>query len=187
MSRFTVLFDACVLYPALLRSLLMYLAETDLFRARWTEQIHDEWMRNVLSKTSTREKLERTRDLMNAHVRDALVTGFEELIPSLVLPDADDRHVLAAAIHGRADVIVTKNLKDFPAETLARYGIEAQHPDQFIQHLLDLDPFAVCEAVKCQRQSLKNPPMTVAEFLDCLERQELPQTVALLCEFAETL
>ena len=186
-SHFTALFDACVLYPAPLRSLLMYLAETDLFRARWTDQIHDEWMRNVLLKTSTREKLERTRDLMNAHVHDALVTGFEKLIPSLVLPDADDRHVLAAAIHGRADVIVTKNLRHFPAETLARYGIEAQHPDQFIRHLLDLDPFAVCEAVKNQRQSLQNPPMTVDEFLDCLERQDLPQTVAILRQFAETL
>ena len=58
-------------------------------------------------------KLERTRDLMNAHVRDAIVTGFEELIPSLVLPDADDRHVLAAAIRAGAQVIVTYNLKDF--------------------------------------------------------------------------
>ena len=135
----------------------------------------------------TRDKLERVRERMNGHVRDALVTGFEELIPSLVLPDADDRHVVAAAIHGRADGSVTKTLTDFPAETLARYGIEAQHPDQFIRHLLDLDPFAVCEAVKSQRQSLQNPPMTVDEFLACLERQDLPQTVAILREFAETL
>ena len=189
MSRFTVLFDACVLYPAPLRSLLMWLAEKDLFRARWTEQIHDEWIRSLLKSRPdlTRDKLDIVRVRMNDHVQDALVTGFEELIPSLVLPDADDRHVLAAAIHGRADVIVTKNLRHFPAETLARYGIEAQHPDQFIRHLLDLDPFAVCESVKCQRQSLKNPPMTVDEFLDCLERQALPQTVAILRDFAETL
>ena len=184
MSHFTALLDACVLYPAPLRDLLMNLVEADLFRARWSNQIHAACYGTV--PTVKRERLERTRDKMNLFTHDALVTGFEELIPSLVLPDADDRHVLAAAIHGRADVIVTKNLRHFPAETLAGYGIEAQHPDQFIRHLLDLDPFAVCEAVKCQRQSLKNPPMTATEFLDCLERQELPQTVALLREFAET-
>ena len=90
----------------------MYLALTDLFRARWTERIHEEWISGVLKDRPdlTRDKLTRVRDLMNFHVSDALVTGFDELIPSLTLPDPNDRHVLAAAIRGRADVIVTKNL-----------------------------------------------------------------------------
>ena len=125
---FTALYDACVLYPAPLRDLLMHLALTDLFRAKWTDAIHEEWMRAVLETRPdlTREKLERTRNLMNAHVRDCLVTGYEGLIPGLPLPDPDDRHVLAAAIRGRADVIVTFNLKDFPATTLAPLGIETQ-------------------------------------------------------------
>ena len=99
-SHFTVVYDACVLYPAPLRDLLMHLALTDLYRARWSDAIHDEWIRNVLAKRDdlTLQQLERTRQLMNSHVRDSLVTGFEYLIPSIALPDPDDRHVVAAAI-----------------------------------------------------------------------------------------
>ena len=189
MTHFTALFDACVLYPAELRSLLMYLALTDLFRVRWTERIHEEWISGVLKDRPdlTRDKLTRVRDLMNFHVSDALVTGFDELIPSLTLPDPNDRHVLAAAIRGRADVIVTKNLRDFPANTLAAYGIAAQHPDEFIRHLLDLDLATVCQAAQTHRRSLQNPPFTVDEYLALLERQELRQTVEVLRQFADNL
>ena len=114
-SHFTVVFDANVLYPAPLRDFLMRLALTDLFRAKWTNMIHDEWIRNVLIKRpELKEQLKRTRQLMNASVRDCLVEDFEYLIPTIELPDEDDRHVVAAAIHGHADMIVTFNLKDFP-------------------------------------------------------------------------
>lgn len=186
MSHFTALFDACVLYPAQLRSLLMHLALTDLFRAKWTDAIHEEWMRSVLEKypDRTRADVERVRNLMNENVRDCLVTGYEDLIPALSLPDPDDRHVLAAAICAGVDVIVTSNLADFPADTLAKFDIEAQHPDDFINHLLDLAPNIVCEAAKRQRASLKKPPKSIAEFLESLERAGLPQTVAGLKQFA---
>lgn len=96
---------------------------------------------NALLRTRddlTRERLERTRDLMNYHVRDALVADFEDLIEVLTLPDQDDRHVLAVAIKGWADLIVTSNLKDFPADVLGRWGIEAQHPDEFLTHQFHL-------------------------------------------------
>jgi hypothetical protein len=78
----------------------MHLALADLFRAKWTDEIHDERTRSVLENRPdpTREQLERTRELMNGHVRDCLVIGYEVLIPELTLPDPDDRHVLAAAI-----------------------------------------------------------------------------------------
>ena len=189
MSHFTALLDACVLYPAPLRSLFMYLAMTDLFRARWTDAIHEEWMRNVQKDYPdiTRAKAERVRDLMNAHVHDCLVTGYEDLIHGLNLPDPNDRHVLAAAIHARADIIVTSNLGDFPQKVLNAFDIEAQHPDDFVSRLLDLAPGVVCGAVKRQRGSLKNPPKTVEEFLDILARQSLPQTVARLATFAELI
>jgi predicted nucleic acid-binding protein len=182
MANFTVIYDSNVLYPAPLRDLLMRLALTDLYRARWTEDIHKEWMRNVLENRPdlTREQLERTRDLMNAHVRDCLVEGYQELIPSLELPDPDDRHVLAAAIRASADVIVTFNLKHFPAGRVAQYGVEAQHPDEFVIHLFDLNQAKVCAAAEEQRRSLRNPPKAVDEFLDILLRQGLPQTVLLL-------
>jgi predicted nucleic acid-binding protein len=188
-SQFTVIYDACVLYPAPLRSLLMYLALTDLFRARWTDAIHEEWMRNVQKDYPdiTRDKAERVRDLMNAHVRDCLVTGYEDLIPSLSLPDPDDRHVLAAAIRAGAEVIVTANLADFPTRTLEQYGIEVRHPDEFIHRLIEAAPDAVCRAARQQRQGLKNPPMTVEQYLESLERQGLPQTVAALRRFAELI
>jgi predicted nucleic acid-binding protein len=130
MATLTALFDACVLYPAPLRDLLMRLATTELFRAQWSDAIHDEWIRSVLEqRPELRAQLARTRQLMDAHVMDSLVTGYERLIETLDLPDPDDRHVLAAAIAGGADVLVTKNLKDFPADRLAPFGIEAQHPD----------------------------------------------------------
>jgi predicted nucleic acid-binding protein len=188
-SHFTAFYDACVLYPAPLRDLLMHLAVTDLFRAKWTDEIHEEWIRNLLKNRADlrREQLERTRDLMNANVRDCLVTGYEELIPALALPDPNDRHVLAAAIRSRTDVIVTFNLKHFPDSVLTTYGMDAQHPDEFVTHLLHLAAPTVCAAAKRQRQNLKNPPKTVEEYFAALERQGLAQTAACLRRFAELI
>ncbi len=189
MATFAAVYDACVLYPAPLRDLLMHLALTDLFRARWSADIHAEWMRSVLRDRPdlTREKLERVRDLMDAHVRDCLVTGYAALIPALTLPDPDDRHVLAAAIRCQASVLVTDNLSDFPQDVLSMYGIEAQHPDDFASHLLDMDEGKVVEAVRRQRESLRRPSKTASELLVTLEQQGLAQTVARLRRFADWL
>ena len=189
MNGLTALFDACVLYPAPLRDLLMHLALTDLFRAKWTDDIHEEWMRSVLKirPDLRREQLERTRDLMNAHVRDCLVTEYEDLIDGLTLPDPDDRHVLAAAIRAGSDVIITFNLKHFPPETVGKYGIEGQHPDDFVVDLLGTDSAAVCTAVKRHRLSLKRPPKSVAEYLATLERNALAKTVAELRGFGDAI
>ena len=127
MPAFTVLVDACVLYPAPLRDLVMHLALADLFRAKWTDRIHEEWIANVLANRPdlSRGQLDRTRMLMDSHVRDALVTGYEPLIDTLALPDRGDRHVLAAAVRCNADLILTFNLRDFPPEVLEPFGIEA--------------------------------------------------------------
>ncbi len=106
----------------------------DLFRARWTEEILDECYRNLAKNRPDLQSIQlaRTRELMNAHVLDALITGYEALIPSLTLPDPTDRHVLAAAICGGVDSIITYNLTDFATQALKIFGIEAQHPDEFI-------------------------------------------------------
>lgn len=116
-----------MLYPAPLRDLLLRLAVVDVFAARWTERIHNEWIRNVLKNRTdiSPEQLERTRTLMNANVRDCLVSDYEKLESGLSLPDEDDRHVLAAAIQCGAQAIVTFNLKDFPSDELEKYGVEA--------------------------------------------------------------
>jgi PIN domain len=178
-TTFTALFDACVLYPAPLRDLVMWLALTDLFNARWTDAIHGEWIRNVLADRPDikPEQLDRTRQLMNTRIRDCLVTGYEDLIDGLTLPDPDDRHVLAAAIRTGANLIVTINLKDFPTEPLSQFSIEALHPDDFVLRLMDLDEEMVCEAVERQRAALKNPPKSVADHLETLRAQGLKKTV----------
>jgi hypothetical protein len=180
MATFIAFFDANVLYPAELRSLLMYLALIGVFRARWSDDVHEEWITNLLMNRPdlTRHQLERTRQLMDRAAIDALVTGYESLIPGLTLPDEDDRHVLAAAIRAGASVIVTMNLKDFPPEALQEFDIEPQHPDEFILHLIDLAPEEVRQAAESHRLSLKNPPKTTEEYLAMLEAQGLPLTVA---------
>jgi hypothetical protein len=122
-------------------------------------------------------RLHQLRDAMDRHAGDCLVTGYEPLIEGLSLPDPDDRHVLAAAIAGCADVIVTSNFKYFPDVTLEGYGIKAQHPDEFVRHLIDLAPVLVIDAVCDQQASLVNPPMSMSELLAVFERLSLMETV----------
>lgn len=189
MANFTVIYDACVLYPAPLRDFLMWLAVTDLFKARWTDDIHDEWIRNVLKNRPDLflEQLTKTKNLMNANVRDCRVTGYQELIAGLSLPDPEDRHVLAAAICCDADVILTFNLKDFPDTCLSLYSIEAQHPDEFILNLIDLNCETVCQAAKQHRTSLKKPAKTKNEYLETLLNQGLSQTYRELLKYSYKL
>ena len=188
-SPFTVIYDACVLYPAPLRDFLMWLALSGRFRARWSAQIHEEWKRNLLKNRSdiTPEQVDRTSALMDRAIPDALVTGHDVLVPGLNLPDADDRHVLAAAIRCNASVIVTFNERDFPESVLAPFGIEAQHPDEFAENLFDLDPAAVVAAAQRQRAQLKNPALTTDAYLDVLRRQGPVQTAKALVTYQAIL
>ncbi|KYC43601.1 PIN domain-containing protein [Scytonema hofmannii PCC 7110] len=189
MSNLTVVYDACVLYPAALRDFLVWLALTNLFHARWTDEIHDEWTRNVLKNRPdlTKKQLERTKNLMNSSVPNCLVTGYESIIPDLQLPDPDDRHILAAAIHCRANIIVSFNLSDFLAKVLNLYRIEAQSPDNFILNLLNQNFTVVCEAAQRQRKTLKNPPKTVEEYLETLKQQGLALTATRLREVCQEI
>lgn len=182
MANFVAVYDACVLYPAPLRDLLLRLAGVGLFRARWTDEIHAEWMRNVLRdrRDPHPELLERTRHLMDRAVPDCLVTGYEGLIEQVELPDPDDRHVLAAAIRCQASAIVTYNLRDFPKDHLIPYGIEPLHPDDFVAAQFDLAPAAVGKAVRDQRLSLRNPKQTVRELLDTFLSLGLASSVSAL-------
>lgn len=177
---FVVLYDACVLYPAPLRDLLVRLANTGIVRARWSEAILDECFRNILEQRP--ELKPAARELMKQAVPDCMVTGYEALIDGLVLPDPDDRHVLASAIRVGAQAIVTFNLRDFPEDRLAQYEIEAQHPDDFVLHTIDLAPGIVTKVVSEQAAALKNPPRTVGELIDTLRDQGLVRSVAKLRE-----
>jgi hypothetical protein len=185
----TAIIDACVLYSAPVRDLVIRLAQGELVRPRWTADIHEEWMRNVLGNNPhiSRERLERTKSLMDEAVLDCLVTGYGDLIDSLILPDPDDRHVLAAAIHGGAEVIVTFNLVDFPSDALVKHNIVAVHPDVFLSTLFDSAVDVFCEAARLQRQSLKNPPKTIDEFLNTSQAVGLAQTAARLRDHADRI
>lgn len=182
--RFVVVLDACVLYPAPLRDFLLRLATTGLYAARWTEQIHDEWISALLEERPDLEpKLERTRELMDRAVPDCLVTGHETLIAGLDLPDPADRHVLAAAIRTGAQIIVTFNLKDFPEDALAPFGLEAQHPDVFMESQFELDPALFINTAKQHRAALVNPRKSAEEYLDTLAASRLVVTADRLREY----
>ena len=188
-SPFTVLYDACVLYPTPLRDLLMWLGLSGRFRARWSADIREEWMRNLLANRSdiSPAQLELTARAMERAIPDALVDEYDTLIPGLNLPDPDDRHVLAAAIRCGASAIITFNQKDFPDQVLAPFGIEALHPDEFVADLLDLDAGAVVTAAQRQRAQLRNPPVDVSLYLDILQHQGLPKSARILMGYRSVL
>ncbi|HTP51676.1 MAG TPA: PIN domain-containing protein [Anaeromyxobacteraceae bacterium] len=172
---FVVVYDACVLYPASLRDLLVRLAMTGLFQAKWTDQILDECFDNIVANRPDLkiESLARTRQLMNRAVPDAIVTGYDSLIAGLDLPDEEDRHVLAAAIRCGAQVIVTSNMKHFPEPILAAYDIEAQDPDTFVLHVLSLSADVVASTVIAQAATMRNPPHSPLQLVELLRKRGL--------------
>jgi hypothetical protein len=185
----TAIIDACVLYSAPIRDLIVRIAQAGFIQARWSNEIHEEWMRSLLNNNPrvSRARLERTRYLMNGALRDCVVTGHMQIVDSLTLPDPQDRHVLAAAVHAGAELIVTFNLSDFPRQFLAPHGVAARHPDELLFDLLDAAPDEFCEAARLQRLALKTPRMTVEEFLAKLEVVGLPRTVARLANCADRI
>jgi predicted nucleic acid-binding protein len=173
---FIVIYDANVLYPNTLRDLLIRIAQQPhLVQAKWTDEILDEMLRNLRKNQPdiSEEKTDRLRELMNSAVRDCLVTGYQPLIETLDLPDPDDRHVLAAAIKVNAQLIVTRNRKDFPPRKLAQWGIRPKAPDDFVRDAMDLDPQAVWACVQQIVDSRKRRPVTVDDVLGELERDGL--------------
>ena len=180
---FTVIYDACVLHSNTLRMLLVQLALADIFRARWSADIQREWVTSATRiHPDKAEYYKTTAELMNEHVREGMVTGYERLMDAIELPDPKDRHVVAAAIRCGAEVIVTYNLKDFPATTISVYGIQAQHPDEFLSGQLEHRPTEFCRAVETVRVGYKNPPYSRDDYLQRLLKQQLPLTVQTLQE-----
>jgi predicted nucleic acid-binding protein len=179
---FVVIYDACVLYPAPLRDLLLRVALAGVVRARWSDEILDECFRNIVSNRPDlpAAALARTRELMCEAVPDCLVTNYHDLADHVLLPDPDDRHVLAAAIRSNAQVIVTFNLKDFPDAALAPFGIEAKHPDDFLLDAIGIAPGTIATVVSQQAAALKSPTVSLAEMLDQLRTCGLEQSVAQL-------
>lgn len=179
---FVAVYDACVLYGNTQRDMLIRVARSGLVQAKWTTAILDEMQENLAANRPdiAPEKLTKLRVLMNQAIPDVLVENYEPLMEELKLPDADDRHVLAAAIKAGAQVIVTSNLRDFPADSLAPWDVEARSPDDFVLDQIDLDDRIIWACVQQIADSRKNPPETIEDVLDELERAGLVESVAAL-------
>jgi predicted nucleic acid-binding protein len=178
----TALLDANVLYPAPLRDYLLHLASLGIYEPVWTTAIQNEWIRNLLKVRPDIDSaaLEATRRSMDKAFPGSNTSGYESLVESLSLPDPHDRHVLAAAIKAKAQVIVTANLKDFPASAMTSYAIRAEHPDAFVSECIDRDPPKAVKALENQVKALKNPPLPVETVLKNLEANGLVKSVARL-------
>lgn len=189
MTFVTAFLDASVLYSATQRSVLLELAAHKIFRLLWSDAVHREWMRNLAARNPQipQARIERMRALMEAHIGDAMVTGYERRIAGLALPDPNDRHVLAAAIHGKANVIVTSNRRDFPTELLAPYGLIALDADGFVLQLIAADIDKVVDALASDRAGLIRPPLDAQSYLTALDRGGLAGTAVALRPFADRL
>jgi len=182
-NRYTVLLDANVLYSVAISDALMEVAATGIYAAKWSKAIDDEWVRNLAkNKKRAEADFHTRRDSMHDACPDWEVPeeGWKLIEPCLSLPDVNDRHVLAAAVAGHADSIVTINIKDFPSSILEPLGITALHPDEFLLQQLQLEPLVVLPAFKSMRTRLKNPAFTPEKFVDAMERNGLIQTAAFL-------
>ena len=179
---FVVLYDANVLYPNTLRDLLIRLGQSGIVQAKWTDQILDEMFKHLgINRPNLGEDhLGRLCGLMNGAIADVLVTGYEDLIESVSLPDPDDRHVLAAAIRCTAQVFVTNNLRDFPAAALTPWNIEAKSADDFVLSQIYVDAKTVYACVQQIVDSRRRDPATIEDVLAQLERSGLVDATAAL-------
>jgi len=184
-ARYTALLDANVLYPVAICDALIEVAATGIYAPKWSAEIDDEWVRSLAKDKGKPEELFHVRrDLMHEACPDWEVpeAAWKILESGISLPYKNDRHVLAAALAGHADSIITQNLKHFPANLLEPLGITALHPDEFLLHQLDLAPLVVLPAFKAMRARLKNPLFTPEAFASSMEKNGLVQTAGFLRE-----
>jgi predicted nucleic acid-binding protein len=170
--------DANVLFPFQLRNLLLHLAVDGLFEPLWSEQIMDECVRNLRSNAGlTDEQCAHLVGQMRAAFPEAWGMGYEGAADGLALPDEDDRHVIALAVHHEAEVIVTRNAKHFPPEVLRPLGIRPLDPDEFVVRLWRKDGAGVLAAAERHRLSLRRAPLTPERYLESLRTHaDLPRT-----------
>lgn len=171
---FPVLLDTNVLFGAYLCDTVLRLAEAGTFRPLWSADILAELERNLVTRGVAPERAARRVAFMSAAFPDALVEGHQPLVGSMACPPKD-RHVLAAAVRANAELLVTFNLVDFPAESVAPYDLTVSHPDDFLLDQLDLYPGATVRALGDQAAAYAQPPMTVEAVLALLSRSGVPR------------
>lgn len=182
-SHYTVVLDSSVLFPVFISNLLLFLSESELFRVRWSPDIHQEWIESRLERypDADRRALERKRDRMDLEFPDALVTGYENLIDLFELDDLDDRHVVAAAVHCKANVIVTDNPGDFPLDRIPG-TLLIQTADEFIVDQFDLtsnSAWQVALALIRHKTSLSKSRPTWKRYFQTFSNR-LPQSFAIV-------
>jgi hypothetical protein len=143
------------------------IAEVGTFRPPWSDHVLEELRRNLVKAGAKPEAVEHRLGQMATYFPDARVTGYEQLIGSMT-NHPKDRHVLAAAVAGRADTLVTENLKDFPPESAAHLGITVTGQDDFLLGLLELHPDAVLDALRRQSSRYRREPRSVTALLSIL-------------------
>lgn len=173
MPRYKAVLDACVLVPIALADTLLRVAEKGLYRPLWSDRILAEAQAATAEIHPGIDVGKRFAQMREAF-DDALVTGWEELEPGIRLPDQDDRHVLAAAIRGGAQGIITANAKDFPAAALEPLGLEAVRPDDFLLDQLDLSPPTILQVIREQAARTRRPPLTSRDLATLLSRAGVP-------------
>lgn len=186
---YSAVLDACVLVPNRARDVLLEIATTGAFRPLWSTQILaelDRVLRRLHGKRGfaaeeTDAYLTRLIGQMRGAFPDALVDDWERLVPAIHLPDPDDRHVVAAALAGRADVIVTENLRDYPPSSLPA-ALTRQTLDDFLLDQLDLNPSHVVRAVRAValRTGRTGPAMTAHDIAVYLRSHSAPEFGACL-------
>jgi len=174
--RFTCVLDTNVIYPVWSRDLLLWFAYCDLYTPKWSNHIFDELRQVMLEKGIPSEEAEVNLQKMNIAFPDALVQNYEPLIATLVLNDPKDKHVLAAAIKTNANLIVTNNLKDFPKDYLAQFGLNAKSADDFLTDIIDLNNETSVKAFREMVINKKNPPLDQYEVLDKFRKNGLKNT-----------
>ena len=173
-----VVLDACVLFPASLRDTLLRAADADLYRVHLTADILEEVRRNLVKKGMEEQKSQRLINVIKEQFASGIVAHHSALIASMP-NDEKDRHVLAAAVASKAQIVVTQNLKDFPQPLLDPFDVEAQSADEFLVNLFYLDTERMCQILLEQAKELRNPPKNVFEVLDTLS-QHVPIFVTLI-------
>ena len=174
--RFTAVLDTCVVYPVIIRDVLFWFAYYDLYTPKWSEHIFDEWRRVTIELGASAEEADKRIGKANEAFPDALVINYKGLINTLELPDENDRHVLAAAIKTNVNLIVSVNLKDFPAEYLQSFGLNAKSADDFLTDIIDLNQKQAVKAFREMVLNKKNPQMDELAVLDQMRKAGLKDT-----------
>lgn len=172
-TRFTCVLDTCVIYPIDMRDILLWFAHFELYRPKWSQIIFDELHTVMIGKGMPVAKANEQIQRINAAFPDAMVHNYEDLIPTLSLPDPKDCHVLAAAIKSDANLIVTNNLKDFDPAYLSRFGLSAKNADDFITDTIDLNTPVAKEAFMTMVAHRTNPSLDPYQVLDILRTRGL--------------